>query len=74
MKKQTIFDRLRKWDESEFDCADALPLDEPVQRIDPQIDPWTLIQAIRFRADEGISPYGAGRYTLFSFIRREHPT
>ena len=38
MKKQTIFDRLRRWDESEFDLTDALPLEEPVRRIEPDLD------------------------------------
>lgn len=69
MKKQTIFDRLRKWDESEFDLTDAIPLDEPVRRIEPDVDPKTLppVRALEHggvRTFRRIYPWMAGLLAL----------
>lgn len=69
MKKRTIFDRLRQWDESEFEVIGALPLDEPVRRIDPQIDrealtPIPALEHGGVRTFRRIYPWMAGLLAL----------
>ena len=51
MKKQTLSERLRAYDASSFDLTDALPLDEPVQRIEHDLRPEELPPVERLERD-----------------------
>ena len=65
MKKRTISERLRQWDAASFDLTDALPLEEPVNRVEPTVQPEDLpnipgLESGSLRAFRRLYPWLAG--------------
>ena len=75
MKKQTLFDRLRAYDQSSFDLTDRLPLDQEVIKLEHDLRPEELAPVERLERDgvqvfRRLYPWMAGllAVTMIAFL------